>query len=65
MLDYCSIADEVPNHLFLTPPQPVGWWVFPGGSMAGTTKIACYVLPEQHIIDNMLSMLGFKYESNT
>ncbi len=74
MLDYCLIADEPPAKISFSVPveqmqlhaiavqKPVGWWIFPGGSAAGKNMLACYVVPEQHVIDNMLSMLGFKYE---
>lgn len=63
MLDYGLIVDEAPGHCrLITPPKPVGWWIFPGGCVLGNTMISCYEAPGQHIIDNMLSMLGFKYE---
>ena len=77
MLDYGLITDEPPAKISFSVPieqmqlraiaiqKPVGWWIFPGGSAAGKTMLSCYEAPEQHIIDNMLSMLGFKYESNT
>lgn len=77
MLDYGLIADEPPAKISFSVPaeqmqlraiaiqKPVGWWIFPGGSAAGKTMLSCYEAPEQHIIDNMLSMPGFKYESNT
>ena len=77
MIDYGLITDEPPAKISFSVPieqmqlraiaiqKPVGWWIFPGGSAAGNTMISCYEAPEQHIIDNMLSMLGFKYESNT
>ena len=74
MLDYGLIADEPPAKISFSAPveqmqlhaiaiqKPVGWWIFPGGCVLGNTMISCYEAPEQHIIDNMLSMLGFKYE---
>ena len=77
MIDYGLITDEPPAKISFSVPieqmqlraiaiqKPVGWWIFTGGSAAGKTMLSCYEAPEQHIIDNMLSMLGFKYESNT
>jgi hypothetical protein len=45
-----------------TPPQPVGYWVMPGGTANWYTKFSVYKKPRWHVRKMMLWVFGWDWE---
>jgi hypothetical protein len=53
------------NITFFTPPEPVGWWILPGGTVGYTIKFSCHKKPNWLVRTSMKYVFGWTYESAT
>jgi hypothetical protein len=47
---------------FYVPPEPVGWWVLPGGNELSNIKFSCFKKPNWLVRFSMKYVFGWKYE---
>jgi hypothetical protein len=54
---------EVDNEIkFYMPPEPVGWWVLPGGTESSNFRFACHKKPNWLVRFSMKYVFGWIYE---